>query len=175
MSLGTSLVIVGSGLQVLGVITAGDGVRRTRVRYAPEQLGTWGQVKRWVGSLRRIFRRQEPLVVGKMSTDVPAVGFDGWGLVELGPDSTTEQRVDFLLTQVSALQRGVSDLEESLVAQSRKWQNELVAVREAVSEEAALSRQKVKEAKAEGLAQEAIGLWCVGIGVIVALVGSLML
>ncbi|MFE1545759.1 hypothetical protein ACFW61_35605 [Streptomyces microflavus] len=178
MSLGISLISVGAGLQVLGVIAAGDGVRRTRVIYAPERLGIWRQVKKWFGSLGRIFRHQQPLAepaVGKMATDLPAVSFDGRGVVELGPDATTEQRVDFLTTQVTALQSGVGHLERNLVAQSRKWQEELVAVRAAVSEEAAQSRRQVKEAKADGLAQEAIGLWCVGIGVIVAFVGALML
>ncbi|MER5211005.1 hypothetical protein ABT063_10580 [Streptomyces sp. NPDC002838] len=177
MSVGTSFLVVGGGLQLLGVIIAGDGVRRTRVQYAPERLGAWRQIKKWVGSLGRGFRRQAPVAestVGAMSADASARAFDARGVVGLGPEATTEQRVDFLMTQVMALQTEVGRLDESLATESREWHEAFATLGAAVSEEAAKTRRRVKESKAEGLAQEAIGLWCVGAGVVLALVGSLM-
>lgn len=82
--------------------------------------------------------------------------------------------MDFLMTQVTALQTEVGRLGENLAAESREWHEAFATLGATVSEEAAKTRLKVKDAKADGLAQEAIGLWCVGAGVVLALIGSLM-
>jgi hypothetical protein len=109
-----------------------------------------------------------------MSAEAPAAAFDGRGLVELGPGATAEQRIDFLMTQVTALQKEVGRLGASLMAESRERHEGFITLGATVSEAAATAHQAVKDAKAEGLAQEAIGLWCVGAGVVLAVIGSLL-
>ncbi|MFI6808213.1 hypothetical protein ACIBO6_24900 [Streptomyces luteogriseus] len=177
MSVGTSFLVAGLVFELVGLIVAADGVRRTRVEYAPDRLGTVRQIKKWVCSLARGFRRQTPVAettVGAMAATAAATAFDAQAEARPGPQATADERINFLMGQLTALQKEVRRLDKSLETKSHEWQQAFATLGGKVSEEAIETRQKIKEAKAEGLAQEAIGLWFVGAGVVLALVGSLM-
>ncbi|MEU6299995.1 hypothetical protein [Streptomyces erythrochromogenes] len=95
MTAGAVLTIIGGSLQLAGLAVAGIDVRRTRLEYGRERLGTWGQVKEWLGSLRRIFQPQPP-VTGTatmvISVDAAGAAFNATVMASPAPDATAAER-----------------------------------------------------------------------------------
>jgi hypothetical protein len=178
MTAGTVLTAIGGFLSLAGLAVAGLGVHRTRVEYAPERLGTWDQMKKWPGALRRIFKPLPPVartttaVVN--SADAVGTAFNETVMAAPAPGATTAQREQFLEERVTWLQEEVGALRESVAAEGRERRAEVSHLGETVNEKADKLSEEINSAMADGLAQETLGLWFAAAGAVLAIIGALI-
>ncbi|MFJ2090846.1 hypothetical protein ACIOEW_16495 [Streptomyces sp. NPDC087901] len=175
MTAGTVLTVIGGCLQLVGLAVAGFGVRRTRVQHAPERLGVWRQMKEWFGALRRIFKPLPP-VAGTatmvISADASGAAFNATMVAAPAPDATAAQREQFLVERVIWLQEEAGRIRESVATEGRERRAEVSHLGGTVNEEADKLRKFIDTAMADGLAQEALGLWLAAAGAVLAIIGA---
>lgn len=175
MTAGTVLTVIGGCLQLAGLGIAGLGVRRTRLEHARERLGTWGQTKEWLGALRRMFKPLPP-VAGTatmvISADAAGTAFNATVVAAPAPDATAAQREQFLVERVIWLQEEAGRLRESVAREGQERRAAVSHLGGAVNEKADQLRKDIDLAIADGLAQEAVGLWFAAAGAVLAIIGA---
>ncbi|MBK3639520.1 hypothetical protein [Streptomyces sp. MBT33] len=175
MTAGAVLNLIGGCLQLVGLGVAGLGVRRTRLEHARERLGTWGQAKEWLGALRRIFKRLPP-VAGTatmvISADAAGAAFNATVVAAPASDATAAQREQFLVERVIWLQEEAGRLRESVAGEGRELRAAISNLGGAVNEQADQLRKDMDLAMADGLAQEAMGLWFAALGTVLTIIGA---
>ncbi|MDQ0710558.1 hypothetical protein QFZ55_000010 [Streptomyces luteogriseus] len=169
MTAGAVLTIIGGSLQLAGLAVAGFGVRRTRLEYGQERLGTWGQAK------DRIFQPLPP-VTGTatmvISADAAGAAFNATVVAAPAPDATAAEREQFLLERVIWLQAEAGRLRESVAHEGRERRTAVDRLRGTMNERADQLRRGIDSAMADGLAQEALGLWLAAVGAVLAIIGA---
>jgi hypothetical protein len=175
MTAGAVLTIIGGSLQLAGLAVAGLGVRRTRLEYGRERLGTWGQAKEWLGALRRIFQPLPP-VTGTatmvISADAAGAAFNATVVAAPAPDATAAEREQFLVERVIWLQEEAGRLRESVAHEGRERRADVDRLSGTMNERADQLRRGIDSAMADGPAQEALGLWLAAAGAVVAIIGA---
>ncbi|MEV7887483.1 hypothetical protein ACWD3I_25860 [Streptomyces sp. NPDC002817] len=177
MTAGTVLTVIGGCLQLAGLGVAGLGVRRTRMEHARDRLGTWGQAKEWFGALRRIFEPLPP-VTGTatmvVSADAAGAAFNATVVAAPALDATAAQREQFLVERVIWLQQETARLGESVAAEGRERRVVVGHLGGTMNEKADELRKAMDSAMADGLAQEALGLWLAASGAVLAIIGAVI-
>ncbi|MGW3390734.1 hypothetical protein [Streptomyces cinereoruber] len=175
MTAGTVLTIIGGFLQLAGLSVAGLGVRRTRLEYARDRLGSWGQTKVWLGALLRLFKRLPPVTgtaTAVISVDAAGTAFNATVVAAPAADATAAEREQFLVERVIWLQKEAGRLRESVAREGRERRAAVDHLGGALNERADQLRKDIDSAMSDGLAQEAIGLWLAALGAVLAIIGA---
>ncbi|MGQ4383380.1 hypothetical protein [Streptomyces sp. SAS_270] len=177
MAAGTVLIVIGGCFQLAGLGAAGIGVRRTRLKHGRERLGAWNQTKEWLGPLSRIFKPLPPVAETAtmvIEADVAGTAFNATVVAAPAPDATAPQREQFLVERVIWLQKEVGHLRESVAGEGRERRDAVSHLGGAVNEKADQLRKDIDSAMADGLVQEAVGLWFAAFGTVLVTIGSVV-
>jgi hypothetical protein len=157
--------ISGTGLQLVGVILLGVGLRDTR-RAFDDQPTTWQGFKQWWSGRPR-FRPQSVT----LNASAALIGIDGMSAratVSPGPNASLEDRVTILERKHVALFDEVGKLSEQTKQEISELSNALTVERSERHEADRAIKQQLKKAVAEGLPLGRLGVICFFFGIIAA-------
>lgn len=181
----TALRVVGTALQMFGLVLAAYGVTKTRRSYSPERLGIVGTAQVWLSTATRSVRlflvtkvlRRRVRVSGQVNAATATVtfsAFGGLGQGSNGPlnrDRTTVDQLAALDERTRKLRDDLNRLEHN--ARDAKVAHEQLAgtVRDVEAQLRGDMQHELKQLATDGLSRQALGLMLTALGTILAALG----
>jgi hypothetical protein len=153
----------GMGLQLVGVILLGVGLRDTR-RAFEDQPTTWQGIKQWWVGRPRFGPRHVTLEAGAAAIGIG--GMTARARVSPGPNASLEHRVALLEREYSSLFDEVGKLNEETKQKIGELSKALSAERSERQEADKSIKEQLKKAVAEGIPLGLVGVICFFVGII---------
>lgn len=155
----------GGLLELAGVCTIALGLRDTRKLF--ERPSFRDAVRDWFGTIPR-WRSQHHVQVGSGVLTLRPGSVQGYGTVTSPAESTVEQRIAALESEVKNLSGRIQATREEFDSKITEQKNALAAEQRERKEHVAGTRRLIDEAVAGGLVVEATGLIWLVIGLVLA-------
>lgn len=155
----------GMGLQLIGVILVGIGLRDTR-RAFNDQPTTWEGIKQWWTGRPRFGPRHHSLEAS--SGIILSAGMSARASVTAGPDASLEQRLEILEREHAALRDEVGKLSGETTQKIGELSNAIALERSQRQEADQAVIKQSEKAVAEGLPLARVGAVCFFVGIIAA-------
>lgn len=157
--------VSGMGLQLIGVIVVGIGLRDTR-RAFEDQPTTWEGIKQWWAGRPRF--RPRHITLEARGVAIGVAGMSARARVTAGPNTSLEQRVAILERGHAALFDEVGKLGDEIKQKIGELSNAMTLERSERQEADKGVKEQLKKAVAEGLPLGRVGAVCFFIGIIAA-------
>jgi hypothetical protein len=157
--------VSGMGLQLIGVILVGIGLRDTR-RAFEDQPTTWQGIKQWWAGRPRF--RPQHITLEARGAAMGVGGMSARARVIAGPNASLEQRMAVLEREHAALFDEVGKLSEETKQKIGELSNTINVERSERQEADKGVKEQLKKAVAEGLPLGRVGAVCFFIGIIAA-------
>ena len=157
--------VSGMGLQLIGVILVGIGLRDTR-RAFEDQRTTWESIKQWWAGRPRF--KPQHLTLEARGAAMGLSGMSARARVTAGPNAALEHRVGVLEREYAALFDEVGKLSDDTKQRIGELSNAMAVERSERQEADKSVKEQLKKAVAGGLPLGRVGAVCFFIGIIAA-------
>jgi hypothetical protein len=176
----TVFIVIGTALQVGGLIALGIGVTQTRKAYLPDREGWWTRLRRRLVKMmrslsQRVKRQRDATVhVSALHASVGATAAARGRIARTHwPDNEAERWEEVRFRTDRNLEK-IQDAEDRITDHDHELQTVRREIEEARADLVGRSEQEVAQLAASGLRTESVSVFLIALGLLLTTVGSLM-